>query len=86
MISALFEREYNVETKSWSLGSEISHIEIDSKVNLSSQQIARIEDRCNELIAASTPVFVVTLTDKNEADVPLEVFFIVFNHLKKFSI
>lgn len=69
LISAIFEREYNVDTKSWWLGSEISYIEIDPKVNLTTDQIANVENICNELIAAATPVSVYILNDKNEADV-----------------
>lgn len=73
LISAIFEREYNITTKSWWLGSEVSYIEIDSKVNLSKDQITRVENICNESIAASTPVSVFILKDKNEVDVPIEV-------------
>lgn len=75
LISALFEREYGVATKSWWLGSEVSYIEIDSTVNLTQDQISRVENMCNELIAASIPVQVHILNDKNEADIPVEVKF-----------
>lgn len=73
MISAIFEREYNIGTISWWLGSEVSYIEIDHKVNLTAEQIARVEDLCNEAIAAAKPVNVHILNDKDENDVPAEV-------------
>ncbi|XP_031632208.1 alanyl-tRNA editing protein Aarsd1-B isoform X2 [Contarinia nasturtii] len=73
LLSAILEREYNVATKSWWLGTELSFIEIDPKINLTAAQIANIENICNELIATSTPVSVHTLTDKNEADIPAEI-------------
>lgn len=73
LISAVFERELSVETKSWWLGTEVSYIEIDHKVNLTTEQIARVEDICNEAIAAATQVKVHILHDKDEKDVPPEV-------------
>lgn len=74
LISAIFDREHNIETKSWSLGSDISYIEIDSKINLSSDQIAQVENRCNELIAASIGVSVLISTDKNKINEDSQVF------------
>lgn len=73
MISAIFEREFNVDTLSWWLGSEVSYIEINPKVNLTADQIARVEDMCNDAIAAAIPVNVHVLNDKDEKDVPAEV-------------
>lgn len=74
LISALFEREYNIETKSWSLGVDTCYIEINLKMNITADQIIHVENRCNELIADSIPVTVNILKNKNEADVPFEVF------------
>lgn len=68
-------------TKSWWLGNEISFIEIDSKVNLTAEQVDKMENICNELIAASTPVSVHILSDKNEADMPAEVYALIRFHL-----
>lgn len=79
MISAIFEHEYNVDTKSWWLGTEVSYIEIDSKVNLTADQIAKVENTCNDLIAAATPVSVFILSDKNKSDIPIEVNFHCFS-------
>ena len=73
LISAIFEREYNIDTKSWWLGTEVSYIEIDAKTNLTTDQIDGVENICNELIAAATPVTVHILNDENEADIPPEV-------------
>lgn len=73
LLSAMFEREYNIETISWWLGSEVSYIEIDPKVNLKQEQIDRIETLCNDAIAAAVPVKVHILHDKDENDVPPEV-------------
>lgn len=83
MISAIFEREYDVATKSWWLGSEVSYIEIDAKINLTQDQITRVENICNESIAASTPVSVHILKDKDEADVPVEVIDRIFFSFSK---
>lgn len=85
LISAIFLREYDISTISWKLGSEISYIEIDPKKNLSQEQITRIENICNEAIAASTPVCVHVLKDKDATDVPVEVIFFCFFFLFKFG-
>lgn len=60
------EREYNVETKSWWLGSELSYIEIDPNVNLTIDEIASVEHLCNESIKASVPVSVKILSAENK--------------------
>lgn len=77
LLSAIFEREYNVETISWWLGSEVSYIEINPQVNLTSEQITHVERICNEAIAAATPVTVHILHDKDEKDVPPDVFIVL---------
>lgn len=82
MLSAILEREYNVDTKSWWLGTEVSYIEIDPKVTLTPEQIKRVEGICNESIAAATPVTVHVLRDKDEKDVPIEVDFENFLSIK----
>lgn len=75
LISAILEREYDIGSISWKLGPELSYIEIDPKKNLPQEQITLVENICNEAIAASTPVSVHVLKDKDEADVPVEVIF-----------
>lgn len=72
LLSAILERD-QIETLSWWLGTDVSYIEIDSKVNLTQEQIQHVENVCNEAIAAATPVNVHILRDKDENDVPPEV-------------
>lgn len=72
MLSAIFERDH-IESISWWLGTEVSYIEIDSKINLTQDQIELVEKVCNEAIAAATLVKVHILHDKDEKDVPPEV-------------
>lgn len=72
VVTAIFERDYNINTISWSLGPEVSYIEFDAKVNVTPEQIAKVEKRCNELIAAATPVHVHIL-GSGDIDAPDEV-------------
>lgn len=72
-MTAIFEREYNIDTISWSLGSEVSYIEIDAKANVTVEQMAQVERLCNELIAAATPVHVHILGDLDQVDAPADV-------------
>lgn len=72
MLSAIFDRD-QVATLAWWLGVDVSYIEIDPKVNLTQEQIDRVEIICNEAIAAATPVTVHVLQDMYGKDVPAEV-------------
>lgn len=55
LITALFEREYQYDTKAWWLGSETSYIELDAK-NVTEDQVNNIEKLANSLISLHTPV------------------------------
>lgn len=57
LISALFEKEYNYNTKAWWLGTDSSYIEIDGK-NITEAEMKRIETMSNSLIAQALPVTV----------------------------
>lgn len=73
LVTAIFERDYNIDTISWSLGAEVSYIEIDAKINVTAEQISNAEKLCNELIAAATPVHVDIIDNLNQVDAPAEV-------------
>lgn len=72
MLSAVFLRD-DINTLSWSLGPDVSYIEIDPKVNVSQEQLDKVESICNAAIAAATPVQVHVIKDKDANDVPPEV-------------
>lgn len=72
LVTAIFERDFNIDTISWSLGQDVSYIEFDAKVNVTTEQIAHVERVCNELIAAATPVHVHIL-GSSDVDAPEEV-------------
>ena len=55
LISALFEQEYNYNTKAWWLGVESSYIEIDGK-NITDDEMKKVEIKCNAFIAKAVPV------------------------------
>uniref|UniRef100_A0A1B0GL07 Threonyl/alanyl tRNA synthetase SAD domain-containing protein n=1 Tax=Lutzomyia longipalpis TaxID=7200 RepID=A0A1B0GL07_LUTLO len=57
LVTALFEREYNLETKAWWLGSETCYIELGAK-DVAQEQLDRIERMCNDLIAEGKKVSV----------------------------
>ncbi|XP_055683711.1 alanyl-tRNA editing protein Aarsd1-A [Lutzomyia longipalpis] len=57
LVTALFEREYNLETKAWWLGSETCYIELGAK-DVTQEQLDRIERMCNDLIAEGKKVSV----------------------------
>lgn len=73
LVTAIFERDYNIDTISWSLGPEVSYIEIDAKINVTVEQMAHVEKVCNELIAAATPVHVHILANLDQVDAPADV-------------
>ncbi|XP_063704698.1 alanyl-tRNA editing protein Aarsd1 [Culicoides brevitarsis] len=55
LITALFDREFKIPTKSWWLGERTSYVDLDAK-DVTQEQISHVERICNELIAAATPV------------------------------
>lgn len=55
LISALFEKEYKYNTKAWWLGTDSSYIEIDGK-SITEEEMKRIEQMSNSLIAQALPV------------------------------
>lgn len=72
LLSAVLDRD-DIKTLSWSLGVDVSYIEIDPKINITQDKLDEVENICNAAIAAATPVTVHVLNDKNEADIPPEV-------------
>ncbi|KAI8870252.1 ThrRS/AlaRS common domain-containing protein, partial [Ramicandelaber brevisporus] len=66
LITAVIEKELGLRTVSWSLGSEISYIELDSgakgKQAPTIDQIATAEAHIDEYIRASLPISVATIT------------------------
>lgn len=63
----------NIDTKSWSLGPEVSYIQIDAKENLTTEKMANVDKVCNELIAAATPVSVHIIDKLGHGDAPADV-------------
>lgn len=55
LISALFEKEFNYNTRAWWLGAESSYIEIDGKT-INEDEMRAIEKLCNGLIAEAKSV------------------------------
>ena len=55
LISALFEKEFNYNTKAWWLGGESSYIELDNK-NITEEEMKKIENMSNTYIAQAIPV------------------------------
>lgn len=66
LITAIFDREYKVGTKSWWLGTDTSYIEIEEN-DVSEEQMQNVEKICNELIGAAKSVKV----DLYSADNPV---------------
>lgn len=80
MLSAVLDRD-SIKTLSWSLGIDVSYIEIDPKLTITQEKLDEVEKICNEAIAAATPVTVHVINDINVVDIPAEV-----NNLKSFLI
>lgn len=78
LISAIFERDFNVNTISWSLGQEICYIELNVNAIVTQHHIDTVERVCNELIAAATPVFAQILGNQSPDDVSEEVNVVFF--------
>ncbi|CAG2105383.1 unnamed protein product [Medioppia subpectinata] len=64
LITAIAEQTFGLCTTSWSLGEEVSFIELDAK-EVSDETIRKLETIVNEKIRSSAPV-VVTVYDKND--------------------
>lgn len=57
LITAIFDREFGYNTRSWWLGTEDSYIDLDAK-DVSKEQLDIVEQMCNQLIIDCTPVTV----------------------------
>uniref|UniRef100_A0A182W0K5 Threonyl/alanyl tRNA synthetase SAD domain-containing protein n=1 Tax=Anopheles minimus TaxID=112268 RepID=A0A182W0K5_9DIPT len=55
LITAIFDREFKYNTRSWWLGTESSYIDLDAK-DIDRDQLERVESICNQLIVDCTPV------------------------------
>ncbi|XP_053658127.1 alanyl-tRNA editing protein Aarsd1-A [Anopheles marshallii] len=55
LITAIFDREFKYNTRSWWLGTESSYIDLDAK-DVDRDQLERVESICNQLIVDCTPV------------------------------
>uniref|UniRef100_A0A182R809 Alanyl-transfer RNA synthetases family profile domain-containing protein n=1 Tax=Anopheles funestus TaxID=62324 RepID=A0A182R809_ANOFN len=55
LITAIFDREFKYNTRSWWLGTESSYIDLDAK-DIGREQLERVESICNQLIVDCTPV------------------------------
>lgn len=66
LITAIFDREFKIPTKSWWLGTETSYVDLDTK-DVTEEQVRHVETICNELISEATPVKV----DIYSADDPI---------------
>ncbi|XP_058119082.1 alanyl-tRNA editing protein Aarsd1 [Anopheles ziemanni] len=55
LITAIFDREFQLNTKSWWLGTDSSYIVLDAK-DVTREQVERVEKICNQLIIDCTPV------------------------------
>lgn len=73
MISAIFERDYDFNTISWSLGQEVCYIELNPNAVVTQDHIDTVERVCNELIAAATPVSVQVLRNQSYEEISEEV-------------
>lgn len=57
LITAIFDREFGVNTKSWWLGTEDSYVDLDAK-DVTREQLDKVERICNQLIVDCTAVSV----------------------------
>uniref|UniRef100_A0A182PS50 Alanyl-transfer RNA synthetases family profile domain-containing protein n=1 Tax=Anopheles epiroticus TaxID=199890 RepID=A0A182PS50_9DIPT len=55
LITAIFDREFKYNTRSWWLGTESSYIDLDAK-DITQEQLEKVESICNQLIVDCTPV------------------------------
>lgn len=73
LISAIFDKEYTIGTKSWSLGIELCYVELDFEADLTQEKIDHVEKLCNDAIAAATPVRVDVISKDALDTMPDEV-------------
>ncbi|KAJ2595240.1 hypothetical protein H4R99_005432, partial [Coemansia sp. RSA 1722] len=66
LLSAIFEKEERLETVSWNLGVDASHIELKTAKDyvIGADKLLSIENRCNELILENIPM-TVRVVDQN---------------------
>ncbi|SPP86855.1 alanyl-tRNA editing protein Aarsd1-B [Drosophila guanche] len=64
LITALFDREFKYDTTSWSLGSNVSYIQLNTPHLISRESLDLIERQANELIREGRPVSVVLVDPK----------------------
>ncbi|XP_053689358.1 alanyl-tRNA editing protein Aarsd1-A [Sabethes cyaneus] len=57
LITAIFEREFGYNTRSWWLGTDHSYVDLDAK-DVSKEQLETVETICNKLIVNCTAVTV----------------------------
>lgn len=65
LISAIFEQDFNHETIAWSLGPDVSYIEFKISNQVTADEIAAVEKKCNDLVAQAIPVEVQILNAEN---------------------
>lgn len=58
LITAIAEDEFKFHTVSWSLGEEVSCIELDARSGVKPEDVSKLEDFVNEKIRRSVPVSV----------------------------
>lgn len=65
LITAITESLFGFKTTSWSLGEQISSIELDT-MSMSEEQLQKVEQVVNEKIRAQVPVILRVFEDKND--------------------
>lgn len=55
LITAIFDREFGYNTKSWWLGTDDSYVDLDAK-DVTKEQLEKVEQICNQLIVDCTAV------------------------------
>ncbi|XP_055534833.1 alanyl-tRNA editing protein Aarsd1-A [Wyeomyia smithii] len=55
LITAIFDREFGFNTRSWWLGTDDCYVDLDAK-DVSRKQLETVEQICNQLIVDCTPV------------------------------
>lgn len=72
LISALFEKHYNFDTKAWWLGTDDSYIELDCK-NLTEEAVRHVELIANSCIKEALPVTLKIYTSSEDPTIGEEV-------------
>lgn len=68
LITALFEREFKYETTSWSLGTSVTYIQLNTPHLISRESLDLIERQANDLIREGRPVTVVLVDPEQPLD------------------